>query len=96
MALSQPRTALIYVAAWLGDGAKTEARGVYCLRTRWLVFSYLSKSRLVPTRCSRCRGGWEVASNVARPRLLEVYPSSDTSRRVGFVPNVTSSDKVAC
>lgn len=34
MALSQPRTALIYVAAWLGDGAKTEARGVYCLRIK--------------------------------------------------------------
>ena len=37
-----------------------------------------------------------VASNVARQRLLEIPPTSDTIRRAGSVPDVTSSDNVAC
>lgn len=55
------RTALIYVAAWLGDGAKTEARGVYRTCSRVAGLSYSSKSHPVPihsqTACLAEEGG---------------------------------------
>lgn len=44
MALSPRRTALIYMALWLGDGVKPEARGVYCVGSRVAGLSYLSNS----------------------------------------------------
>lgn len=48
MALSPRRTVLIYVALWLGDGVKPEARGVYCVGSRVAGLSYLSHSTSCP------------------------------------------------
>lgn len=51
MALSPRRTVLIYVALWLGDGVKPEARGVYCagcVGSRVAGLSYLSNSSSCP------------------------------------------------
>lgn len=61
MALSPRRTALIYMALWLGDGVKPEARGVYCVSSRVAGLSYLSNSHRdilsYPLCRSCCRGG---------------------------------------
>lgn len=98
MALSTRRTALIYVALWLGDGVKPRLVASTAQVAGWLVF-HTCPIHFLPYAAlhgSCCRGGVEVASNVARPRLLVGSPTSDSSSRVGFVPDVTSSDKVAC
>jgi hypothetical protein len=60
MALSPPRTALIYMAERLGDGVETEARGMYC---GWLVFHSRPDCQTMPCPYPRLLfvvedGGW--------------------------------------
>lgn len=93
MALSPWRT-LIYVAPWLGDGVKAEARGVYCcVGSRVAGLSYLSNSHpiLSPStalvaedECGKLRAtlhGRDCRSAHPHPIPVAVSDPSPTSHR---------------